>query len=329
MLHQARAALSESAQRQVHRHQYNQQIADRILGETTSRLNATLDERQAVEILEDNLAEIGIRHVRVALFESDKDDPVAWSVVLNPHVDPVSQRFPSRGFPPPGLYPKDELLNLVILPLIFQGESFGYVAFDADNLEPCSTVARQLAATIKTSRLHAQVTELSLRDPLTGIHNRRYFDLFLNSEVNRSRRLGKGMAVIILDIDHFKKYNDSYGHPAGDKVIQNVALCTREGRRNADVTARIGGEEFALILPETQMEGALIVAEKIQATIRNSSGFEHPITVSMGISALTRTGTTAEELVKEADIALYEAKQTGRNRICFFKGPIDEDKTGN
>src|SRR6266498_1507975 len=128
MLHQARSAISESAQRQVYRHQYHKEIADQTLGEFTSRLSAILDERQAVEILEENLGEIGIRHAQVALFEPDEDDPVAWSVILNPHVEPVSQRFPSRGFPPPGLYPPDEILNLMILPLMFQEESFGYVA---------------------------------------------------------------------------------------------------------------------------------------------------------------------------------------------------------
>jgi diguanylate cyclase (GGDEF)-like protein len=330
LLHQARVAFSESAQRKVYRHQYHQQIADQVLGEFTSRLSATLDERQAVEILEENLADIGIRHARVALFEPDEDDSVAWSVILNRPLEPVSQRFPSRGFPPPGLYPPDEILNLIILPLIFQEETLGYVAFDAGNLEPCATVARQLASTFKTARLHTQVVELSLQDPLTGIHNRRYFDLFLNKEAERSRRLGHDLAIIMLDIDHFKKYNDTYGHPAGDKVIQNVAYCVGNGRRSADVVARIGGEEFAIILPETQIEGALIVAERIQNAIRTLPDFDHPITVSMGISISRGTDIQAETLVKKADLALYEAKQTGRDRICVFKNeePIDEKKVG-
>ena len=329
MLHQARAALSESAQRKVYRRQYHQQIADQVLGEFTSQLSATLDERQAVEILEENLADIGIRHARIALFEPDEGDPVAWSVILNPHLEPISQRFPSRGFPPPELYPPDEILNLIILPLIFQEEVLGYVAFDASNLEPCATVARQLASTFKTARLHTQVVELSLQDPLTGIHNRRYFDIFLNKEAERSRRLGHGLAIIILDIDHFKKYNDTYGHPAGDKAIQNVAHYVKNGRRSADVVARIGGEEFAIILPETQIEGALIVAEKIQVAISNASNFECPITLSMGISVVSGTDLKAEILVKEADLALYEAKQTGRNRICVFKKPINEENLGD
>jgi diguanylate cyclase (GGDEF)-like protein len=325
MLHQARSAISESAQRQVYRHQYHKQIADQTLGEFTSRLSAILDERQAVEILEANLKEIGIKHARVALFESEQDDPVARSAILNPHLEPVSQRFPTRAFPPPGLYPLDEILNIIILPLVFQEESLGYIAFDASNLEPCATVARQLASTIKTSRLHTQVTELSLKDPLSGIHNRRYFDLALNNEVKRSIRVGNGLAIILLDIDHFKKYNDTFGHPAGDRVIQNVARCMGEGRRSTDVAARIGGEEFALILPETQMEGAQIVAEKIREVIRTSPDFEHPITISMGISALTGADIKAETLVHEADLALYEAKQAGRDRICIFERSINED----
>ncbi|HEX6033820.1 MAG TPA: GGDEF domain-containing protein [Anaerolineales bacterium] len=208
------------------------------------------------------------------------------------------------------------------MPLIFQQEAFRYIAFDASNIEPCAIIARQLASTIKTSRLHSQVTELSLKDPLTGIHNRRYFDLFLKNEVNRSAWLSSGLAIILLDIDHFKKYNDTYGHQAGDKALQNVALCIQEGRRTTDVAARIGGEEFALILPETQMEGAQVVAEKIQQVIGASPNFEHPISVSMGISAGFGPEAEAEVLIKEADQALYEAKQTGRNRICVFEGSI-------
>lgn len=321
MLHQARCAISESAQRQVYRNRYHQQIAGQTLGEITSRLSAILDERQAVEILEENLGDIGIQHVRVALFEPEAEDPFAWSVILNSRLEKNSQRFPTRDFPPPGLYPGEEVLNVIILPLTFQEDAFGYVVFDTGNLEPCATVARQLASAFKTSRLHKQVTELSLKDPLTGIHNRRYFDLFLSDEVNREIRLGHEVAIIMLDIDHFKNYNDTFGHPAGDRVLQNLALCMMAERRSTDVTARIGGEEFALILPGASRKGAQIVAEKIQEVIRASHGLEHPITVSIGISALSGTDVDAQTLVKEADLALYQAKQTGRNRICIFERP--------
>ena len=329
MLHQARAAISESAQRQDYRHQYQRDIMSQALSELTARLNVTLDKRQAVQALDVHLTTIGIRHARVTLFEPEGDDPVAWSVLLNPALEAGNQRFATREFPPPALYSSEELLNLALVPLVFHDEPMGYVAFDAGNLGPCAIIARQLAATFKASDLHAQVVELSLTDALTGIYNRRYFDLFLRNEVNRSIRLGTGLAIILLDIDHFKKHNDSHGHQAGDKVIQNVARYMQEGRRGTDVAARIGGEEFALILPETQMEGAQVVAEKIQEVIRTSTAFEHPITVSIGISALSGLDINAESLVKQADLALYEAKQKGRNRICVFEESIQKDRSSD
>ena len=326
LLHQARAAISESAQRQDHRHQYKREIADQSLSEFTARLSAILDERQAVEVLDAHLADVGIRHARVALFEADKEDPVAWSVMLNSNLELTSQRFASREFPPTTLYPPDELLNLALVPLVFQDEPLGYVAFDADNLGPCTIIARQLAATFKASRLHAQVFELSLIDALTGVYNRRYFDIFLSNEVDRSRRFGRDLAVIMLDIDYFKNYNDTFGHPAGDKALQFVVQCLQKGRRNADVVARIGGEEFALILPETEAIGALEVAEKIRAATTGSSELRHPLTLSIGISILHGTDIAADILVQQADLALYEAKRAGRNRICVFKDKRSADK---
>jgi diguanylate cyclase (GGDEF)-like protein len=328
MLHQARAAISESAQRQDYRHQHQQEITDQTLSELTARLSATLDERQAVEVLEASLVDMGVRHAQVALFEAEGDDPVAWSILLNSHSEPTSQRFPTREFPPPALYPSNEVLNLALVPLVFQDESLGYVAFDAGNLGPCAIIARQLAATFKTSRLHAQVFELSLTDALTGVYNRRYFDLFLKNEVDRSRRFGRGLGIMMLDIDYFKEYNDVFGHPAGDKALQFVARCLRQERRSADVVARIGGEEFALILPETEADGALKVAEKIRAALTGLSDLRRPLTLSMGICILHGTDIEAEVIVRQADLALYEAKGRGRDQICFFedKGLINEGK---
>jgi len=319
LLHQARTAISESAQRQDYRHQFLREIASQALSELTARLIATLDERQAVQALEEHLAAIGIRHARVALFEAEEDDPVAWSTMLSSDVTLTNQRFPSREFPPTGLYLPNELLNLALVPLVFQDEALGYIAFDASNLGPCAIIARQLAATFKASRLYAQTIELSLTDALTGVYNRRYFDIFLNNEVDRSLRFRRDLAIIILDIDHFKEYNDTFGHPAGDKALQLVAGCIQKERRSADVVARIGGEEFAVILPETEMGGALQVAEKIRAAMMNLSELKCPLTLSMGISLLQGTDITVDEFIQQADLALYEAKRMGRNRICVFE----------
>jgi len=328
MLHQARAAISESAQRQDYRHQYQREIMSQALSELTARLIVTLDKRQAVAALDAHLATIGIRHVRVALFEPQDDDPVAWSVLLHSDLELTNHRFATREFPPSTLYPQGELLNLALVPLVFQDEPLGYVAFDAGNLGPCAIIARQLAATFKASDLHAQVVELSLTDSLTGTYNRRYFDLFLSNEVGQSQRFGHDLTIIMIDIDHFKEYNDSFGHPAGDKALQFVVMCLNKGRRNADVLARIGGEEFALILPETGIVGALEVAERIRAAMRASSDLKHPLTLSMGVSTLHRDNFGADVLIQQGDLALYEAKRTGRNRICVFEGKSSINETG-
>src|ERR1700752_45477 len=319
LLHQARTAISESAQRQDYRHQFLREIASQALSELTARLIATLDERQAVQALEGHLAAIGIRHARVALFEAEKDDSVAWSIMLSSNLILTNQRFSSREFPPAGLYSPDELLNLALVPLVFQEERLGYVAFDASNLGPCAIIARQLAATFKASRLYAQTIELSLTDALTNVYNRRYFDIFLNNEVDRSLRFRRDLAIIMLDIDHFKEYNDTLGHPAGDKALQLVAQCIHKERRSADVVARVGGEEFAIILPETEMGGALLVAEKIRAAMMSLSELRHPLTLSMGISILQGTEIEVDVFIQQADLALYEAKRMGRNRIRVYE----------
>jgi diguanylate cyclase (GGDEF) domain len=327
MLHQARAAISESAQRQDYRHQYQREIISQALSELTAHLNVTLDKRLAVEVLDAHLSTIGIRHARVALFEPEGDDPIAWSVLLNADLHLTSQRFTTREFPAPMLYPPDELLNLALVPLVFQDERMGYVAFDAGNLGSCGIIARQLAATFKASDLHAQVFELSLTDALTGIYNRRYFDLFLSNEVERSRRFEHDLTIIMIDIDYFKTYNDSFGHPAGDRALQSVVMCLQKGRRRADVLTRIGGEEFALILPETGVTGALEAIERIRAAMTVSSALKQPLTLSMGISTLHGDEIEANLLIQQADLALYEAKRKGRDRICVFEDNGSTNKT--
>lgn len=318
LLHQARTAISESAQRQDYRHQYQWEIASQAVSQLTARLSAILDVQQAVETLDAELSTTGIRHARVLLFEGENGDPVARSLLLSTQSLPVGQRFMTRAFPPPALYPPGELLNLALVPLVFQQESLGYIAFDASNLGPCAIIARQMAATFKSARLHAQVSELSLTDALTGVYNRRYFDLFLANEVDRSRRFNHRLGILILDIDHFKKYNDAYGHPAGDKALQFLARCLQQERRSADVVARIGGEEFALILPETDVEGAWNVAEKIREAVRYSPDLKRSITVSIGISVLHGTKVEGDIMIQQADLALYEAKKRGRNRVCIY-----------
>jgi diguanylate cyclase (GGDEF)-like protein len=320
-LHQARAAISESAERADLRHRFEAEARANLLSLLTARLSATLDDHQAVAILAENLPALGIRHAHVMLIEPLAGDELARSVVLSAAVAGRSgpRRFPSREFPPPGLYPPGERLNLALLPLVFQSEALGYVAFDAANLGPCIAIVRQLAATLKSARLHAQLVELSLTDALTGLHNRRYFELLLNNDVERSRRFRHGLSVIMVDLDRFKDYNDAFGHPAGDEALQRVARCLRDGRRKTDVVVRYGGEEFAILLPETDAADALLVAETIRAAVVNLAGLKSQLTVSLGVASLRERSYEAEELIDQADRALYEAKRTGRNRALVYQ----------
>ena len=324
LLHMARVAISESAQRRDRRHQSGQEIRAHQLGILTSRLSATLDQQSIVNILNGDLTGVGIRHARVALFEADGADPVAFSVM--PDHDPESplHRFATREFPPPGLYPADEILNLALLPLLFQDEALGYVAFDGKDLSSCAAITRQVAVALKAASLHGQVIELSLTDPLTGLQNRRYFDLFLQNEVLRSQRFTRPLAIILLDVDSLKVYNDLYGHPAGDVALQKLAACLLEGRRNADVAARLGGDEFAIILPETDAAGAMQVARKIHSAVAALTGLMSPLTISIGVTALPAVQITPGVLVKKADQALYQAKRSGRDQTSML---LDEESS--
>ncbi len=175
--------------------------------------------------------------------------------------------------------------------------------------------------------IQSQVSELnaqSLTDALTGLANRRAFDIKLAQEHARELRHGKGLALLIIDVDHFKEYNDFYGHPMGDVALKKIAEVLQQSIRHApDMAARIGGEEFALLLPETELEGAKQTAQRIHDNLQ-ASGIPHMassvgpcVTLSIGL-AVVRDETT-EMFVKRADLALYQAKESGRNRTQSAK----------
>ena len=155
-------------------------------------------------------------------------------------------------------------------------------------------------------------------DGLTGIYNRRKFDDLLKNEWKRPRREGHPLSLVMLDIDHFKKFNDTCGHQHGDERLRQVAMIIQESLlRPTDHATRYGGEEFAVILPSTNAEGALNVAEKIRQRIENKGATEKiPLTISAGVATLTDFETDdCNHLVKLADKALYKSKSDGRNRV--------------
>ena len=164
-------------------------------------------------------------------------------------------------------------------------------------------------------RQNEELERLSLTDGLTGLANRRFLVQQLNEEALRFRRTKKEFAVLMADVDHFKQYNDTFGHPAGDEVLKKVAGILQTSAREMDCVARYGGEEFCVMLPETSITGASILAERICARIAAAEFPGQKITLSIGVASLPANGDTPDAVIAAADEALYQAKREGRNRV--------------
>jgi diguanylate cyclase (GGDEF)-like protein len=168
----------------------------------------------------------------------------------------------------------------------------------------------------------AMLERLATTDPLTGLYNRRHFLGALDAEWSRFQRYYRSVSVLMLDIDHFKSVNDRYGHAVGDEAIKAVAAACNEGKRKSDLVGRVGGEEFAVLLPETSLSRAKLVAERIRkramAIRLNAHQAQFGVTVSIGIAEATVSMSGIDALMAAADHALYQAKAEGRNRCISF-----------
>jgi diguanylate cyclase (GGDEF)-like protein len=176
-----------------------------------------------------------------------------------------------------------------------------------------------------TAKLEEEKEEYRLRsihDGLTGLYNYSFFQELLALEVQRAQRYGKFLSVMMMDVDDFRLYNDNYGHPAGDRALAAVAAILRHNSRRIDQMARYSGEEFAAILPETNIEGAYVAGERIRQAVERNSRRSHeihrPITVSIGIAEYPDDANNPYELLLQAEERLYEAKMSGKNRVCIL-----------
>ena len=202
-----------------------------------------------------------------------------------------------------------------------------------DNLANLSVHLREAAPVLEAKRLMETLRESSLRDAMTGLYNRRFLEEYVETLVAKVTRDKAHLGILMLDLDYFKKVNDTYGHEAGDKVLVELARVIRQSMRASDLTVRFGGEEFLVILNETDAEGAVILAEKVREAVEamkvQIAGGSIQKTISIGVSDFPADGENFWQVLKYADVALYAAKEAGRNRVERFVPEMWSGKEGD
>jgi diguanylate cyclase (GGDEF)-like protein len=189
-----------------------------------------------------------------------------------------------------------------------------------DRVRVGSAILKFLRGGDVESLYHEEIYRTMIADGLTGAYNRRYLTEFLERELTRCRRHGRALSLVLFDLDHFKQVNDGFGHLTGDSVLRDVAELVRSQVRREDCFARFGGEEFAVVLTETDLDAARLFAERLRGTIEVhdflANGERVPVTISAGVAAASRDMRDADEFLAAADARLYEAKEAGRNRTA-------------
>ena len=241
-----------------------------------------------------------------------------------------TQFIPDVSLEPGFLRASHEVESEICVPLLKEGTALGVLNVESECGHPLTetditilnSFAGQVAVAVENARLHGQVKSLALTDGLTGLANRRAFDYALESEVARVARYGPPLSLVIIDIDSFKLYNDTWGHPAGDARLRAIADLLRVNVRNPDIAARYGGEEFALLLPFTDKAGAMLLAERLRYAAEASSPrglvageSTSGYTLSIGVASFPEDGTTPAQLLFAADNAELLAKRLGKNRV--------------
>lgn len=237
------------------------------------------------------------------------------------HGSPAGKALDSRSV----ILTHSEGLSQALVPLIAKNEPLGVMVlqdrrdglpFTQDDAALFQQIGSQIAIAIHNARLYA----LAVTDGLTGLYVRRYFDLRMQEEFAQAQRYKRVFSLMLFDIDHFKRFNDTHGHQTGDMVLRQFAALLQKNTRRSDVCCRYGGEEMAVILPETGLQETALLANKLCALIR-SHGFTGAnqealsISTSIGVSVYEAAFTRPEEMVEASDRALYQAKQLGRNRV--------------
>lgn len=213
------------------------------------------------------------------------------------------------------------------MPMMARGEVYGLLSFSSssgdgpakelsESTKIISALADAMSLALSNLSLREKLRNQALRDPLTGLYNRRYMEDMLDRFARLAVRKESSLAVVMIDLDHFKRLNDQHGHLLGDAVLRAVAGAITEALRDTDVASRYGGEELIVLLPDCEMDAAMAKAEDIRLRIEALAGAHGvEVTASLGVAAIPSAAATVSELVKAADTALYEAKRAGRNCV--------------
>jgi diguanylate cyclase (GGDEF)-like protein len=186
-----------------------------------------------------------------------------------------------------------------------------------------STVTHQFSLALANLKLRDQLQAQSIKDQLTGLYNRRHMEASLIREAHRAKRHEKPMGVIMLDVDHFKKFNDTHGHEEGDELLRKLGALLKAAVRQEDIVCRYGGEEFLIIMPEAPVEIAVQRGRQLRDKVRGQLLVKgQPVTISVGVAIFPAHGATPESVIAAADSALYQAKDAGRDQVVVFKPKV-------
>jgi len=246
------------------------------------------------------------------------------------------------GIEPPCAHITNVPVFSMCLPMMAQGVTLGILYIcsespkhvDENKLQTLTTVSEQISLALANLRLQETLRIQSIRDPLTKLFNRRYIETALVRELSRAKRHQQTIGVLMIDIDHFKHFNDTYGHEAGDLVLTEVSRVLLRNIRTEDIACRYGGEEFLIVLPGSQLKEACVKAETLRIAI-SQLAVQHnrqplgPITISIGVAEYPTNGELSEVVIAAADAALYQAKHRGRNQVVSTEAMVFSEKSSS